>query len=74
MEQVNTSAVEKKKNLYEQNFDGEPNWSGVVNFHSMQMSLVMSMRFIYGDDCHEMPCLSRFCTLALMQFLPNRCP
>ena len=50
MEQVNTSALEKKKNLYEQNFDGGANWSGVVNFHCMQMSLVMSMRFIFGDD------------------------
>ena len=29
--------------------DGEANWSGVVNFHSMQMSLAMSMRFIFGD-------------------------
>ena len=66
MEQVNTSAVEKKKNLYDQNFDGEANWSGVVNFHSMQVSLVMNMQFIYGDDCHETQCLSRFCTLALM--------
>ena len=25
-------------------------WSGIVNFHCMQMSLVMSMRFIFGDD------------------------
>ena len=24
--------VEKKKNLYVQNFDGEANWSDVVNF------------------------------------------
>ena len=46
----------KKKNLNEHNFDGEVNWSGVVNFHCMQMSLVMSIRFIFGDDwnimCH----------------------
>ena len=34
-----------------ENFDGEAiNWSGVVNFHCMKMSLVMSMRFIFGDD------------------------
>ena len=25
-------------------------WSGVVNFHCMQISLVMSIRFIFGDD------------------------
>ena len=31
-------------------FDGEANWSGVVNFHCMQMSLVMSMRFVFNDD------------------------
>ena len=53
LEQVITSVVEKKNNLNEQNFDGEANWSGVVNFHSvhcLQVSLVMSMRFIFGHD------------------------
>ena len=45
-----TLVVEKKKNLNKQNFDGEANWSGVVNFHCMQTSLVMSMRFIFGVD------------------------
>ena len=25
-------------------------WSGVVNFHCIQMGLVMSMRLIFGDD------------------------
>ena len=29
--------VGKKKNLYEQNFDGEANWPSVVNFHCMQI-------------------------------------
>ena len=38
-----TLVVEKKNNLNEQNFDGEANWSGVVNFHCMQMSFVLSM-------------------------------
>ena len=33
LEQVKTSVVGKKKNLNEKNFDGEANWSGVVNFH-----------------------------------------
>ena len=48
---MNTLVVEKTKNLCEQNFDGEAiNWSGVVNVHCMQMSLVMSMRFIFGGD------------------------
>ena len=49
LEQVITSVVEKKNNLAEQNFDGEANWSAVVNFHCMQMGLVTSMRFIFGD-------------------------
>ena len=31
---------------FSENFDGEAiNWSGVVNFHCVQMSLVMSMHF-----------------------------
>ena len=53
LESVGTSdyfSGRKKKNLNEHNFDGEVNWSGVVNFHCMQMSLVMSIRFIFGDD------------------------
>lgn len=29
LEQLNASVVVKKRNLYEQNFDGEANWSGV---------------------------------------------
>ena len=49
LEQANTSVVEKMK-LNEYNFDGEANWSGVVDFHCMQMSLVMSMLSIFGDD------------------------
>ena len=47
LESVGTSG---KKNLNEHNFDGEVNWSGVVNIHCMQMSFVMSIRFIFGDD------------------------
>ena len=36
---------------FTETFDGEAiNWSGVVNFHCMKVSLVMSMRFIFGDD------------------------
>ena len=50
LEQVITSVVNKKNKVNEQNFDGEANWSGVVNFHCMQMSLVMSMRFVFNDD------------------------
>ena len=45
-----TSMVEKKNNLNEPNVDGEANWLDVVNFHCMQISLVMSMQFIFGDD------------------------
>ena len=52
LEQVNTSVVGRKKEslLSEQNFDGEANRSGVVSFYCIQMSLVMSMRFIFGVD------------------------
>ena len=39
---------QKKKNVNHQNFNGEANWSGVVNFHCIQVSLVMSMGFIFG--------------------------
>ena len=46
---VHFSGKKKTKNLKQQNFDGEDNWSGVLDFHCMQMSLVMSMRFILGD-------------------------
>ena len=40
----------KKKSLDAQNFDGEANWSGAVNFYCTQMSLVMSVRVYLGDD------------------------
>ena len=60
LEQVITSVVEKKKNLYDQNFDGEANWSDVVNFPCMQMSLVMNRRFIFGDDWNDAPRSPRF--------------
>ena len=48
LEQVNTTERSKKnKNL---NLIAKLRWSGVVNFHCMQMSLVISMRFIFGDN------------------------
>ena len=52
LEQLNELLISgrKKKNLNEQNFDGEANWSGIVNFHCMQIGLVMSMWFIFGDE------------------------
>ena len=37
----------KQEQSFEQNLDGETNWSGIVNFHCMQKSLVMSMRLYY---------------------------
>ena len=47
---MNTSVVDKI-NLNEHNFDGEANWSGVVDFHCMQMSLVISLLSIFvGND------------------------
>ena len=36
------------------------NWLGVVNSHFLQMSLLMSMRFIFGDDWNDAKCSSRF--------------
>ena len=36
--------------MHERKFVFYTNSSGVVNFHAMQISLVMSMRFIFGDD------------------------
>ena len=47
-------------------------WSGVVNFHCMQMSLGMNKRFIFGDDWKDVPCKSLFRYLAMMLFLWNR--
>ena len=43
--------------------DGEANWSGVVNFHYMQMSLALSVWFIFSGDRSVMPCASRFFVL-----------
>lgn len=48
--------VEKKKNLNEQNFYGDANWPGVVNFHNhcIQMSLnyycYEHAVFLFSDD------------------------
>ena len=39
---------------------GEDNWSGVANFHCMQVSPLMSRRFIFGDDWNDAKCSSRF--------------
>ena len=66
LEQVNTSVVGKNKNLTEQAVDGEANWSGVVNFHCMQMVVVMSMRFVFFDDLNDAQSSSRSCSLAMM--------
>ena len=49
-------------------------WSGVVNFHCMQMSLGMSVWFIFGDDFKDVPCKSLFRYLAMMLFLWNQSP
>ena len=42
------------------------------DFHCMQMRLVMSMWFIFGDDLSDKPSWSRFGFLAMMQFSPNQ--
>ena len=49
-------------------------WSGAVNFHRMQMSLLMSVWFIFGDDWNDVPCKSLFWYLTMMYFLWNRGP
>ena len=36
---------------------------GDVNLHGMQMYLVMSMWFIFGDDWNDMPCKTLFLCL-----------
>ena len=53
LEQVNTSVVEKK---------GKKIWKVrlYVNFHCMQTSLVMIMRFIFSDDWNDALCWSSF--------------
>ena len=45
---VNSSVVGEKK-MENYNYE-KTNWSGVANCHCMQMNLVLSMRFIFGDD------------------------
>ena len=73
LEQVN-----KKEPLWaklQQNFDGESNWEGVINFHcSIQMSLVMSVCFFLGDDWNDAPCSSPFFYLTMTWFLLNQDP
>ena len=64
----------KKKNLKEQNFDGEANWLGVVSCHRILMSLVMSVWFVFRNDWNDVLCLSCFCSMAMMLFLLNQGP
>ena len=45
-------------------------WWGVGNFHCMQMSLVMVMRFISGYDWHGKPYSSRFCSVISLESRP----
>ena len=53
LEEVNTSAEHFSGRKKEESELAKANWSGVVNFYCMKMSLVMSMRFIFGDDWNE---------------------
>ena len=46
LEQVHTSVIRKKRRI----FDGEANWLGVVNFHCIQMSTVMSMQVTFDQQ------------------------
>ena len=51
----------------------------VVNFHCMQISLVMSMRFIFGDDWNDAPCshhvfyLWEWCNFSRIEALEFSC-
>ena len=45
-----------------------------IYFHCMQMGLVKSMRFIFGDDWNDVPWKSLFWSLVMMLFLWNRGP
>ena len=45
-------------------------WWGVGNFHCMQMSLVMVMRFISGYDWHGKRYSSRFCSVISLESRP----
>ena len=69
LEPVSASVVEKKKNL---------KWVklrcwGSVNFHNMQISIVMSMRFIFGDDWNDAPCSARFAENDVKSKYPEDC-
>ena len=53
LEQVNTLVSKQRricmsKTLAKLRYEAK--WSGVVNFHCMQMSLVMRIRFFFGDN------------------------
>ena len=59
------SCREKEESLW-----AKLRWWGVGNFHCMQMSLVMVMRFISGYDWNDKPYSSRFCTVISLESRP----
>ena len=66
----------KKKENY--NYE-KANCLGLVNCHCMQMNLVLSMRFIFGDDWNDAPCshqvfyLWQWCNFSLIEALEFSC-
>ena len=67
LEQVNTTEwSEKKKKEEEESYVAKLRWSGVVNFHFMQIAPVMRIRFIFGDDWNDVPCKQLFGSVAMM--------
>ena len=56
----------KKKKEEEESYVAKLRWSGVVNFHFMQIAPVMRIRFIVGDDWNDVPCKQLFGSLAMM--------
>ena len=45
-----TLSLERVDNFGTSEQLAKTNWSGVVNFHRMQVNLLMSLRFIFDDD------------------------
>ena len=69
LEQVNTTEWSKKRILI-----SKTEMVGCCKLLLYANCLVMSMWFIFGDDCNDVPCKALFGSLAMMLFLWNRGP
>ena len=70
LEQVNTTEWSKKMRI----LISKTAMVGCCKLSLYANGLVMSMRFIFGDDWNDVPCKSLFWSLAIMLFLWNRGP